>query len=51
MWQSVNRRVYQQISNKDVDIRVETLLHATTKRTSDTVEISEVYLLISTHET
>ena len=25
MWQSVNRRVYQQISNKDVDIRVETL--------------------------
>ena len=51
MWQSVNRRVYQQISNKDVDISVETLLHATTKRTSDTVEISEVYLLISTHET
>ena len=25
MWQSVNRRVYQQISNKDVDIRGETL--------------------------
>ena len=25
MWQSVNRRVYQQISSKDVDIRGETL--------------------------
>ena len=25
MWHSVNRRVYQQISNKDVDIRGETL--------------------------
>ena len=43
MWQSVNRRVYQQISNKDVDIRGETLLHATTKRTSPSKSLKFTY--------
>ena len=43
MWQSVTRRVYQQISNKDVDIRGETLLHATTKRTSPSKSLKFIY--------
>ena len=51
MWQSVNRRVYQQISNKDVDIRGETLhFMQQQSEVNFSVEISEVFLLISTHE-
>ena len=52
MWQSVNRRVYQQISIKDVDVRGETL-HFMQKQSevNFSVAISEVFLLISTHET
>ena len=35
MWQSVNRRVYQQIANKVVEIGGENIkLHATTQRNS-----------------
>ena len=42
-WQSVNRRVYQQISNKDVDIRDETSVHATMKRTSPSKSLKFTY--------